>query len=154
MARQTREGRRISDELLDELLAGDDPAEFSPGKLLGFVRAPGNRPRGLRPSSTACLFSFKEHARARARETTGQEPRPMLCDLPSIRILCAHVLESLSAMVGFTSSESPYPPRPSPYRPGTVTVFTRIYRQSCGSPGSPVRHSCYHPGYHKTDDIA
>ena len=27
MARQTREGRRISDELLDELLAGDDPAD-------------------------------------------------------------------------------------------------------------------------------
>ena len=35
MARQTREGRRISDELLDELLAGDDPAEvFRSGALL------------------------------------------------------------------------------------------------------------------------
>ena len=27
MARQTREGRRISEELLDELLAGEDPGE-------------------------------------------------------------------------------------------------------------------------------
>ena len=35
MARQTREGRRISDELLDELLAGDDPAEvFRSGRLV------------------------------------------------------------------------------------------------------------------------
>ena len=35
MARQTREGRRISDELLDELLAGDDPAEvFRSGTLV------------------------------------------------------------------------------------------------------------------------
>ena len=35
MARQTREGRRISDELLDELLAGDDPAEvFRSGSLI------------------------------------------------------------------------------------------------------------------------
>ena len=35
MARQTREGRRISDELLDELLAGDDPAEvFRSGTLI------------------------------------------------------------------------------------------------------------------------
>ena len=30
MARQTREGRRFSDELLDELLSGDDPAEEPP----------------------------------------------------------------------------------------------------------------------------
>ncbi len=35
MARQTREWRRISDELLDELLAGDDPAEvFRNGILI------------------------------------------------------------------------------------------------------------------------
>ena len=35
MARQTREGRRISDELLDELLAGEDPAEvFRSGSLI------------------------------------------------------------------------------------------------------------------------
>ena len=35
MARQTREGRRISDELLDELLAGDDPAEvFRSGRWM------------------------------------------------------------------------------------------------------------------------
>ena len=35
MARQTREGRRISDELLDELLAGDDPGEvFRSGGLV------------------------------------------------------------------------------------------------------------------------
>ena len=35
MARQTREERRISDELLDELLAGDDPAEvFRSGHLI------------------------------------------------------------------------------------------------------------------------
>ena len=35
MARQTREGRRISDEMLDELLAGDDPAEvFRSGRLV------------------------------------------------------------------------------------------------------------------------
>ena len=56
----------------------------------------------------------------------------MLCDLPSIRILCAHVLESLSVVVGFTSSESPYPPRPSPYRPGTVTVFTKVADSRAG----------------------
>ena len=35
MARQTREGRRISDELLDELLAGQDPSEvFRDGSLI------------------------------------------------------------------------------------------------------------------------
>ena len=35
MARQTREGRQISDELLDELLTGDDPAEvFRSGRLV------------------------------------------------------------------------------------------------------------------------
>ena len=35
MARQTREGRRISDSLLDELLAGQDPAEvFRDGTLI------------------------------------------------------------------------------------------------------------------------
>ena len=35
MARRTREGRRISDELLDELPAGDDPAEvFRSGTLI------------------------------------------------------------------------------------------------------------------------
>ena len=35
MARQTREGRRINDELLDELLAGEDPAEvFRSGTLI------------------------------------------------------------------------------------------------------------------------
>ena len=35
MTRQTREGRRISDELLDELLAGDDPAGvFRSGSLI------------------------------------------------------------------------------------------------------------------------
>ena len=35
MARQAREGRRIRDELLDELLAGDDPAEvFRSGTLV------------------------------------------------------------------------------------------------------------------------
>ena len=50
----------------------------------------------------------------------------MLCDLPSIRILCAHVFESLPVVVGFTSSDSPCPPRPSPYRPGVVTVFTNV----------------------------
>ena len=35
MARQTREGRRLSDELLDELLAGQDPSEvFRDGSLI------------------------------------------------------------------------------------------------------------------------
>ena len=39
MARQTREGRRISDELLDELLAGDDPGEvFRSGRLVDHLK--------------------------------------------------------------------------------------------------------------------
>ena len=72
----------------------------------------------------------------------------MLCDLPSIRILCAHVFESLPVVVGFTSSESPRPPRPSPYRPGAVTVFTNVaenraglfIRQSAGSATGELPH--------------
>ena len=39
MARHTREGRRIRDELLDELLAGDDPAEvFRSGRLVDALK--------------------------------------------------------------------------------------------------------------------
>lgn len=56
----------------------------------------------------------------------------MLCGLPSIRILCAHVFESLSVVIGFTSSESPHPPPPSPYGPGAVTAFTNVAENLAG----------------------
>ena len=49
MARQTREGRRISDSLLDELLAGQDAAEvFRDGTLFDDLKkAVAERARGL-----------------------------------------------------------------------------------------------------------
>ena len=46
--------------------------------------------------------------------------------LPSRRILCAQVLEKPPWVAGLTGRLRPCPPRPSPYRPGTLTVLTKV----------------------------
>ena len=76
MARQTREGRRISDELLDELLAGDDPAEvFRSGRLVDDLKK-AVAERALDAEMDAHL----EHESASGNHRNGHNRKRVLSD--------------------------------------------------------------------------
>ena len=76
MARQTREGRRISDELLDELLAGDDPAEvFRSGTLIDDLKK-SVAERALDVEMDAHL----EHEPASGNHRSGHNRKRVLTD--------------------------------------------------------------------------
>ena len=51
-------------------------------------------------------------------------PSAILTGLPRRITLCDHAFENPPPRLGFTSRLSPKPPRPSPYRPGRLTVRT------------------------------
>ena len=70
--------------------------------------------------------------RASASVTTGNEPSPMLTGLPLMRSRWLQVRECPPSFIGLTSSESPWLPRPSPYRPGLVTVLTKVAESRFG----------------------
>ena len=76
MARQTREGRRISDELLDELLAGDDTAEvFRSATLLDALKK-AVAERALDAETDAHL----EHESASGNHRNGHNRKRVLTD--------------------------------------------------------------------------
>ena len=76
MARQTSEGRRISDELLDELLAGDDPAEvFRSGRLVDDLKK-AVAERALDAEMDAHL----EHEPASGNHRNGHNRKRVLTD--------------------------------------------------------------------------
>ena len=83
------------------------------------------RRRGSRPSAMARALA-SARSRAMARVTTGQEPRPRLVFVPLGEMACAQVLDRPPDLRGVTSRLSPRPPYPSPYRPGTLTVLTKV----------------------------
>jgi len=56
----------------------------------------------------------------------GVEPRPRLVLAPLGEMACAQVLEKPPDLRGVTSRLRPCPPYPSPYRPGTLTVLTKV----------------------------
>ena len=76
MARQTREGRRIHDELLDELLAGDNPAEvFRSGRLVDALKK-AVAERALDAERDAHL----EHESASGNHRNGHHCKRVLTD--------------------------------------------------------------------------
>ena len=76
MARQTREGRRISDELLDELVAGDDPAEvFRSGCLIDDLKK-AVAERAL----DAEMDAHPEHEPASGNHRNGHNRKQVLTD--------------------------------------------------------------------------
>ena len=71
MARQTREGRRISEALLDELLAGQDPSEvFRDGSLIDDLKKA--------VAEHALDAEMVAHLGREARAGNGHPPSPAL----------------------------------------------------------------------------
>ena len=57
---------------------------------------------------------------------------PMLTGRPSMRKRWAQLRETRPVMEGFTSSDRPKLPRPSPYRPGVLMVWTKAAERRLG----------------------
>ena len=80
MARQTREGRRSSDSLLDELLAGQDPAEvFRDGTLIEDLKK-AVAERALDAEMDTHLERESEQASGNHRNGHNRKPERVLTD--------------------------------------------------------------------------